>query len=441
MTTGFKLSAKNKERLWVVYFAVLFFWGLQAFIFLGKLHQNGELFAQVIDKKPYVSDFVNVYSAGVLCQRNMQKPIDIYDANVQANLQKELLAPIVPEDPFYNQYPPVMFLLFYPLSFFTMQGAWIAWAVFSFALISIAICQTVLPLYNSRIKKLIAYTAIMASYPTWLSFRLGQTSLLLMPVMMYFFYLLQKKRYFWSGLVSSLVLLKLQYLPTTVAIGFAMGRLPYLLGFVSGATALSLASLLALGWQNFLAFPQAILSGESGAKGSGVAPEMMQNLRGVMVLFAGADTRVVHIAAAALGLIAIISIFVVWLRFKRNEKITNDEPAIRDGRYFMLIALTLFLMLITSVHTHTQDYVLAVVASSMCFYVTYERHLPQSMADSPLSKWTLRLALAFPVVSWLCFFAMPFLQLLKIQTFAFYAMVQTILVSLLIFKTRRQSVK
>ncbi|MBK9769818.1 MAG: hypothetical protein IPP57_03150 [Candidatus Obscuribacter sp.] len=112
MTKGFKLSAKNKERLWVVYFAVLFFWGLQAFIFLGKLHQNGELFAQVIDKKPYVSDFVNVYSAGVLCQRNMQKPIDIYDASVQANLQKELLAPIVPEDPFYNQYPPVMFLLF-----------------------------------------------------------------------------------------------------------------------------------------------------------------------------------------------------------------------------------------------------------------------------------------------------------------------------------------
>lgn len=441
MTKTFTLSAKNKERLWVVYFAVLFFWGLQAFFFLGKLHQNGELFAQKIDNKPYVSDFVNVYSAGVLCQRNMQKPVEIYDAQVQANLQKELLAPIEPEDPFYNQYPPVMFLLFYPLSFFTMQGAWIAWAVFSFALISLAIYQTVLPLYHSKVKKLIAYTAIMASYPTWLSFRLGQTSLLLMPVMMYFFHLLQKRRYFWSGLVSSLVLLKLQYLPTTVAIGFAMGRLRYLLGFASGAVALSVASLMALGFNNFMAFPQAILSGESGAKGSGVAPEMMQNLRGVMVLFAGADTRAVHIAAAILGIIAIISIFVMWLRFKNQEKTNTEEPSIRDGRNYLIIALTLLLMLITSVHTHTQDYVLAVVASSMCFYVTYERHLPSSAADSPLAQWTLRLALAFPVVSWLCFFAMPFLQLIKIQTFAFYAMVQTILVSLLIFKTRRQSVK
>ncbi|MBK7839738.1 MAG: hypothetical protein IPJ49_19125 [Candidatus Obscuribacter sp.] len=77
MTKGFKLSAKNKERLWVVYFAVLFFWGLQAFIFLGKLHQNGELFAQVIDKKPYVSDFVNVYKRWCALPAQYAKPIDI----------------------------------------------------------------------------------------------------------------------------------------------------------------------------------------------------------------------------------------------------------------------------------------------------------------------------------------------------------------------------
>ncbi|HNM49472.1 MAG TPA: DUF2207 domain-containing protein, partial [Candidatus Obscuribacter sp.] len=246
MTAKFSLSEKNRTRLWLIYFAVLFFWGLNACFYLGKTYAKGEMFAYEIDKHPYVSDFINSYSAGVLCSRCLKdrdNPPDIYNSKVQADLQNELIAPIKPENPFYNQYPPVMFLFFLPLSLLSMGQAWIAYCVFAFLLNAALLYYLVLPAYKTVQEKVFLITAIFSSYPFWFACRLGQPALLLMPTILVFFHCLKNGNMLLAGLTSSLVLLKLQYLPVVVAIGFGAGS-PGLIVLIGAAILLGVMNVL-----------------------------------------------------------------------------------------------------------------------------------------------------------------------------------------------------
>lgn len=403
------MSTKNQERLWLIYFALLFFWALQAYWMLVGLYLKGDLFAITIDGHPYVSDFINSYSAGVLCVSNWSTPVNIYDPQVQAALQARLVAPVVLESPFYNQYPPVMFLIMLPLSLFSMPHAWIFWSLFSLSFMALALRLTILPQYQSWKEKLIAGTALFATAPMWYSYKLGQTSLFLAPVVMIFFHLMSRSMFFAGGLMASLVILKLQYLPLIAAVGTAIGRLKFLAGFSLGSAALLLGSFFAVGKDNFLAFPRAILEGESGARGSGVAPEAMQNLRGFLVLLTGGDSRTVHLIAAAALLASIAFLFFLWWRLDYQK-----NPEQKKRPFDLLYAFTLLLMLIFGLHAHSQDYVLAALA-----FETLWRTLRHSQEKAAV--FVRRLALLFPILGWPLFIFLFIFQLIKIEPFALYA--------------------
>ena len=426
MTAKFSLSEKNRTRLWLIYFAVLFFWGLNACFYLGKTYAKGEMFAYEIDKHPYVSDFINSYSAGVLCSRCLKdrdNPPDIYNFKVQADLQNELIAPIKPENPFYNQYPPVMFLFFLPLSLLSMGQAWIAYCVFAFLLNAALLYYLVLPAYKTVQEKVFLITAIFSSYPFWFAFRLGQPALLLMPIVLVFFHCLKSGNMLLAGLASSLVLLKLQYLPVVVAIGFGAGRLRYLAGFTGGALVLMLLSGLAVGFKNLVNYPLALFSGEAGRSTTGVAPEMMQNLRGCLVLLSGQDSRAIHITAVAVCLTTALALFIIWFQYTR-KKDQSKEP----DKFNLLSAASLLTMLITSVHTHIQDYVLAVRA----FEMTYQ-------ASRSHKTFLTYLALFFPLISWPLAMLLQFIQIAKIQPLAIYALIAVI--ALILEMKKRKAAK
>lgn len=406
------MTDKKTERLWLIYFAILFFWALQAYWMIISMYFKGDLFAITIDGHPYVSDFINSYSAGVLCVSNWSQSVNIYDPQVQSALQAKLVAPVVLESPFYNQYPPVMFLIMLPLSLFSMSHAWIAWCLFSLVFMALALRIAVLPNYQKWQEKLIACTAIFATFPMWYSYKLGQTSLFIAPVLIFLFHFLSRGMFFAAGLTSSLVLLKLQYLPLIAAVGTAIGRLKFLGGFSLGTAVLLTGSFLAVGKDNFLAFPRALLEGESGARGSGVAPDMMQNLRGILVLMTGADSRTVHLVAAAAMLVSIALLFFMWWRLAYHKNMQAKKQ-----RFDLLYALTLLAMLFFSLHAHSQDYVMAAIA-----FETLWRSLRESRTFKS-DIFLRRLALFFPILGWPFYVFMFLFQLAKIQPFAAYAFV------------------
>jgi hypothetical protein len=181
-----RLSQKNKRLLWFVFFTTVFTYSLLAYLKLVDYLLQGTLFAYVMDGHPYVKDFCNVYNASLLAERCLHGHVDIYDRAVQDASLRSIIKPVVPELPFYLQYPPCFFALLLPLSLFSLSQAWVVWVTLGGLLIAIT---TPLLLaqsdYKTRTDKIMAVALTFAAYPTWLSYTLGQTSLYTYPAVVY----------------------------------------------------------------------------------------------------------------------------------------------------------------------------------------------------------------------------------------------------------------
>ncbi|MBA3855870.1 MAG: hypothetical protein C0507_03065 [Cyanobacteria bacterium PR.3.49] len=416
------LSQKNRERFWVLYFGFAFFWALQAFALLGQWMHDKELQARKIDGRPYISDFVSFYGSGVLARQCLTKPTKIYDGPTQIELETKLTAPVVPEAPFSNPNTPVTFVVLLPLSLLTLDGAWITWGLVTLlASIGILLATFVKPLRH-WFAKLTAVTAFAASYATWFSIRLGSTSCLLFPMVLSFFYFLKGGNLIATAAMACIGTIKLQYAPYLLSIGTARfgWKFPAVL---AGFCAILLGICTAvLGWDNIVAFPQAFLTNEASSQIVGVQPEKMQNLRGILVLITGSDSKPIHYLSAGVCLTAAGCLFFIWKKLDWKDSV----------RFNLLASATVLLMLVSSPHTHTQDYILAFIPCLLLFLAADRNDTNIGTRDRLILKIA---AVSFVYLSWILFFLDFLFRLCKIQPFALWAAVVAAYVLRLYFTT------
>jgi hypothetical protein len=466
-----------KNNLWFAYIVFLTLWTGCVYTELARWNTKHELFAKIIDHHPYVSDFVNVYNSACLAAACHKEKIDIYSPSLQAEYEKKLTAPVVAEQPFYLQYPPFLFALVRPLALFDMLTAWLVWCSMGMALlVASAICLTrtsavfeteeEVPSGNAgKIFGINKFTlafvimATVASFPTWLSIELGQTSLLLVPGLVAFWLLCKKQHYFYAGLASGVVLIKLQYLPPVFIIGFIIGRWRYLGGFTAIGVALLALSVLTLGLDNVMRFPQALSAGESGHGVSGVAADEMQNLRGNLTLILGSDSSMVHIISIAAFALALCVLAFLWWRASKTwwqaKKLESagdkSDGAIEDksaatSLFRILASISTLILLVVSPHCHTQDYLALVVP---CIWLWFE--ITKLEASDKTAKavnggkpskglaFLKGMILLFPLLGWPFFVLRIFFQLAKIQPFFIWAVIVIILSYRLYVDMQRQA--
>ncbi len=420
------LSQRNRERFWVLYFGFAFFWALQAFALLGQWMQVHELHALKINGRPYISDFVSFYGSGVLARQCLTRPTKIYDGPTQIDLETKLTAPVVPEAPFSNPNTPVTFVTLLPLSFFSLDGAWIAWGLTMMtASIAILFATFVRP-FQHWFPKLTAVTAFAASYATWFSVRLGSTSCLLFPMILSFWYFLREGNLIAAVAVAGVGTMKLQYAPYLLAIGSARFGWKFPALFAGLCVILFGICTLVLGLDNVMSFPQAFLTNEATSQIVGVQPEKMQNLRGMLVLITGSDSKPVHIISAGVCLLAAGSLFFIW------RKLDWKDPV----RFNLLASATTLLMLVSSPHTHTQDYILAYIACLLLFIVADRNDTTIAARDRLILKIA---TISFIYISWLMFFLSFIFELIKVQPFALWAAALAAFVLSLYFKDAKQT--
>lgn len=424
------MHERRKELIRFALLSALFVWASLSYIELGKYMYRGILFARVIDGRPYVSDFVNPYNAGLLAARCLQeRDLNIWDIDVQNESLKKLIAPIKPEQPFYLQYPPYFWCLMMLESFMPMNIAWIMWnllgvslAVFAlFKLSKMPGSMLILPqtdeglmqsTLNCRAALLIAI--VFSSYPAWLTVELGQPTLYVIPAAAGMLFLLGKQRYFLAGICSGLLIIKLQYAPFFLLIGLLFGRLKFLFGNITITLSMLLLSFFILGPHNVLNYPHALLSGETGRAVSGVSAFMMQNLRGELSIlvpenFSSAANKAV-IAFYAVGILS--SAFILWKAMKKNSY----------AAFAMSTALSMMIGLLSSPHTHTQDYLLLGVCAVLLFNTSNI-----SRENDRIATWIRWLLTSLAPLSWLFFFLQPIFLLLRIQPFFFYLCIIAVL--------------
>lgn len=398
------MSQKNKNLIKFALLASLVTWGILAYIELGKYMYAGTLFVRTIDGQRCVSDFANHYNASLLARRCLSEKIAIYDINVQQQSLQNILCGANTKLPFYLQYPPYFFALVLPLSIFpSINLAWIAWAVLGLlaAIISLAILAGDLTFKQRNI----AVLMVLSSYPAWLSIELGQTSLILFPALVGMLTLLPTRPLL-AAISASVGMIKLQYMPVLLLAGLSVGKLRYLLGSVLAAVLLGGLSLTVLGVDNVISYPQALLNGETAATVGGVSANVMQNLRGELVLVLGEDSALVR--HCAMGGFALSGIFLCWIWLSVYPKLANRDS---DKALKLCASVTVLAALAFSIHTHTQDYLIAAIP---CIWLW--QHF-QGEAKSNILTYLL---LGFSGVSWLFFIFLPIFQLAKIQPFFFW---------------------
>lgn len=441
----------NAKKVWFGYISFLVGWGICSYFTLATYLTDGVLFARTYEGRPYINDFVNTYCAAQLSRKCIEAPDlkpNIYDPKLQDSIVRTLIAPVVPEQPFYTQYPPYYFALTLPLAWLTIWQAWIVFAVgglvaafFSLKYASscfredatvVAVKELPLSTEGSMedpaagedivpvgkkspspadVKSWAAIALGLCTYPMWLSVELGQQALILFPCATAFWFLLQSSKNGLAGAVSGISAIKLQYAPALGLVGLLFAGWRFVLGGLAAMCVLLALAAAVVGMDNVVNYPHYLLSGESGAGVSGVNVDAMQNLRGqVCLMVGGADTPTVHYIAGAGYLISLILLASIWWRM-RSFKVADE---------FRFTAATSMIIFIGfSLHTHIQDYVLASISCIWLWH--YCEKKVQSGIKAAHLTYIRRTALLFPLASWLLFFLKLPLALLRIQPYFWWS--------------------
>jgi hypothetical protein len=394
----------------MAYAALMICWSLNAYGLVFSWLKEGTLFARKLDGKPCVLDFVLYYEAAQLGTAARNSGVNIYDPKVQTEAVARLTAPVVPELPFFMQYPPLFFALCVPFAFFPLVWSWLLWSIAGVTSLLISI-WALSGRHRQRCGLLIAASAALASYPVWLTVELGQTSLFLVASLSMFWLLLKEKRYFEAGLASFLLMVKVQYLPFLLLAALVLGRLRFAAGALVALVCAVLVSVLVLGWENCMEWPRVIFHAETTAQFGGVSPEHQQNIRGILTLLFRADTSGGRTTALLSFALACLAVAYLWTK-------PYAVLCTRTVWAFQICAtVTLLTMLVFSLHTHIQDYSLLVIPALWLWKATDDPIL----VNRRQSKILRSLILAFPVLSWI-FYLLRFVPAHSLQPFAMFAL-------------------
>lgn len=433
------------NRLWFAYFVALLVWGGQAYSEIGRYMQSGTLFARVLDGRPYVSDFVIFYGAAVLSRQCLERapgapPPNIYDVGLQNATIAPLIAPVKPEQPFYLQYPPYFFALVTPLAFVSMPVAYLLWTALCATLVVTTLVLLARQELQGRFSRTFFVVATLASFPAWLSFELGQSALYMLPIIALVFRLLRRDLPLQAGAAAALATVKLQYAPLLAVIGIsaAGGLSPrggaFLSGITGGFFALVALAVMVLGPENVLNYPHALIAGETGKSVSGVSPHMMQNIRGWLTIVTHSEAKWIMVVCA---IALVLAMFFCYRLFcsPKTLALTGSE---KQKHFSLASAVSVLLLLVTSPHTHVQDYLLAAYASLFLwsyFDLSKLDGQDQNRQQGIVLKGFL---LALPAASWVFFIGQPFFATIGIQPYFFWAVA---VLALTWFLTVRHSIQ
>ncbi|MBZ0185038.1 MAG: DUF2029 domain-containing protein, partial [Candidatus Obscuribacterales bacterium] len=372
------------------------------------------------------------YNNGILAWEALKSRIDIYDGVLQNSYLQKLVPDIKLEKIFYSQYPPYLFVLNMPLPLIEMKPAWVLFELGGLAGIVFSVYGLLKNTIKGRFSRWFAFIATLASFPCWVCFRLGQIALFIYPFFIWYFISLKEKKWFRAGILGGICLLKPQYAPIMFLTGLFLGKGKFLIGYTISGLVYLIASILVLGLDNVVSYPRALKYGEISGETTGVSPEAQQNIRGQLVALFHNDGSEIHLVSAACWLIASLFMGYLWWREAKKQAQTDNQSE-NQRRFMILSSITVLVLLVTSPHTHRQDYIFVSLPSIWLIY--------SMVGNFPLEKppyigtykaWQLLslryLILGFPGLSWIFFLATSFLPVV-IQPFFVWALIMLTCVS------------
>jgi hypothetical protein len=296
------------------------------------------------------TDFRTFYTAGHM----LRTGADFYNYDSELSQQSALVSPNGYALPFMS--PPYTALLFVPFSLVRYWPAYRLFAALNLCLCAIAIkiMRPQLPSLNARWRPLTPLL-FLSFMPLAVALTLGQVSILLLLLYCACFAAMQSSKPFLAGILLSLALIKFQ-VALPIAFLFLLWRQwRFLTGFLTGATSLSLLSILITGPRAFEAYGRSLFlmshaaSNAAGEAKYGMFPAQMPNLYGFFhTLSSGAPWGV--------ALTILCSLFVLfWAARQKPSLPLALLAAILVSYHLYLYDLTLLLLPMTLVFNQNVD--------------------------------------------------------------------------------------
>ncbi|MCH7641362.1 DUF2029 domain-containing protein [Patescibacteria group bacterium] len=212
------------------------------------------------------SDYLSYITGASLVRENQGNKI--YDLATQSAYQKEILALRDKEGVLPFKSPPFVAILFLPLTFFSFLTGYKVFAIFNLTLL--ALLTFLFAKTFPEVRKLSFWFLVpflyLSSMQTIIA---GQISFVTTLIVLALLVFLNSKRVFAAGIVSSLLILKPQYV---IAIPFFLllskKRKSFMTGFALALMFLILISIAVSGLPALLGYPSYLLSTENPTYGS-----------------------------------------------------------------------------------------------------------------------------------------------------------------------------
>jgi hypothetical protein len=262
--------------------------------------------------KPEITDFTNFYAAATIVRQGHGH--ELYRAETQEPVLKSLGGRTL--DLFLH--PPFEAAALVPLTFLGFERAYAVWTLFNLALLGL------LPFLFAGGISFVArrpYLGLVgfAFTPVAVGLALGQDSILVLFVISAAYVLCARKRAFAGGLVLALATVKFQYVLTLVLFLLLTRRLRVVQGFVLGAAALTLASLLVTGPAGLVEYFRFVHQFNVHDGYGSLRPALMVNLRGLLAGMGWRTHARLYSTLASLLFVAFGVVCSRWARMLQND--------------------------------------------------------------------------------------------------------------------------
>jgi hypothetical protein len=289
-----------------------------------------------------VNDFIAYYTGGLLSIINID---NLYSIPVQYDFQEKFIHKYNADFlPFL--YPPFVALAFSPLTFLPITAAFNIWTFMNILILS-SLIIFILNYYKSYSwwSRIFLILLILAIRPITSIFGFGQITMFLILIILVSWFSYKNKLYFLSGLMLSLLSIKLQYIPLIFLAILLQKNIKMLMGLLLGGISLFIISFINTGLDglnSYLNFLNDIYNW-SDQFGRSIVGQF--NIQAITTTIFGINTDTSRIVYLLLSSIITISVIYIWY----VNRSTNSYKANMKWSA-LIIAFTLI-----SPHTNIQD--------------------------------------------------------------------------------------
>lgn len=272
------------------------------------------LFPRIDRNKIKTSDFLNFYAAGTLVRQG--KGAVLYRRKTQDPVLEPLLGIKSPQ---YFLHPPFEAAAFAPLSYLSVERAFVVWTLFSIGLMGLLplVLKDSVPLIGQR-----PYLPLFgfAFYPVVIALGLGQDSVLILFALSLAYRLMAEGKDFWSGMALALAAVKFQYVAIFFFLLLCWRKFRVATGCIIGCACLGGISILLVGAHGAGEYVAFVRNFNSHLGYGALKPALMVNVRG---LLAGMGVTGQWRLAGWAGEALLVLIGVVCARVARSAGMNN----------------------------------------------------------------------------------------------------------------------